>query len=68
MARWQIGYATDCKSVKVGSIPARASTRLLLLSKALYLCALSSCFIFIATHPCLLERVNTDIIVPLSVY
>lgn len=34
MARWQIGYATDCKSVKVGSIPARASTWLLLLSKA----------------------------------
>lgn len=26
MARWQIGYASDCKSVKVGSIPARAST------------------------------------------
>lgn len=24
-ARWQSGYAADCKSVYVGSIPARAS-------------------------------------------
>ncbi len=26
MARWQSGYAADCKSAKVGSIPARASS------------------------------------------
>ena len=25
LARWQSGYATDCNSVYVGSIPARAS-------------------------------------------
>ena len=25
MARWQSGYAADCKSVYAGSIPARAS-------------------------------------------
>ena len=27
-ARWQSGYAEDCKSLYVGSIPARASTSL----------------------------------------
>jgi hypothetical protein len=26
LARWQSGYAEDCKSFDVGSIPARAST------------------------------------------
>ena len=26
MARWQNGYAEDCKSLYAGSIPARAST------------------------------------------
>ena len=25
MARWQSGYAADCKSVDIGSIPVRAS-------------------------------------------
>ncbi len=25
LARWQSGYAEDCKSLYVGSIPARAS-------------------------------------------
>ena len=25
MARWQSGYAADCKSVNAGSIPTRAS-------------------------------------------
>lgn len=25
MARWQSGYAADCKSVDLGSIPGRAS-------------------------------------------
>jgi hypothetical protein len=28
MARWQNGYATDCKSVYLGSTPGRASTKL----------------------------------------
>ena len=27
MARWQNGYAEDCKSLYAGSIPARASIR-----------------------------------------
>ena len=26
LARWQSGYAEDCKSLYVGSIPARASS------------------------------------------
>ncbi len=31
MARWQNGYATDCKSVYLGSTPGRASTTLRLM-------------------------------------
>jgi hypothetical protein len=27
MARWQSGYAADCKSVDIGSIPVRASIK-----------------------------------------
>ncbi len=30
MARWQNGYAADCKSVNAGSIPARASNHFLI--------------------------------------
>jgi hypothetical protein len=32
MARWQNGYAADCKSVDLGSTPGRASTILLICS------------------------------------
>lgn len=35
MARWQSGYAEDCKSLYVGSIPARASNSLLFAANAL---------------------------------
>ncbi len=31
MARWQNGYAADCKSVDLGSTPGRASTELRLM-------------------------------------
>ena len=35
MARWQSGYAADCKSVDIGSIPVRASTFKYLQKRAL---------------------------------
>jgi hypothetical protein len=32
VARWQNGYAADCKSVDLGSTPGRASTKLRLMA------------------------------------
>jgi hypothetical protein len=32
VARWQNGYAADCKSVDLGSTPGRASTKLSLIA------------------------------------
>ena len=37
VARWQNGYAADCKSVDLGSTPGRASTKLRLIALMLRL-------------------------------